>query len=102
MPVIFGEPWDAPVCEGAVVGTTPVGEPCAWCTLPIDDSDSGIMIPVTAASGLPHSQPWHVECEFRSTCANGHHGGVNGPQTPQEVRSEAIVAWNLVTSLWST
>jgi hypothetical protein len=94
MTVIFGKPWDAPLCEGAAVGITPIGEPCGWCTLPIEDGDSGVIIPCVAASGIWHSQPWHCECQLSSI----FRGAAGVAMTPQEVRAAAVEMWNRLTA----
>lgn len=108
---IFGEPWDAPVCEGAPRLPTPVGTPCLWCEVPIADGDQGQMQPLLRADRTTQMVPYHRECLLRAVVGPpGHlweecscHGGPHQqPQTPEEKRAEAIESarlWELMGSL---
>ncbi len=109
--LIFGELWDAPICEDTPTAPTPVGEPCAWCEVPIADGDRGVITPCLMADELPKSLPWHRECYFRLTVGSPAHlrgrcdmhcGGDGteagpGPRTPAEKRAEALESWRIVT-----
>ncbi|THA72434.1 hypothetical protein E6R60_26230 [Streptomyces sp. A0642] len=66
MSIIFGEPWDAPVCEEADVAGTPVGTPCLGCSVPIQVGDQGLLIPLATIEGQASLQPWHRMCFLRS------------------------------------
>lgn len=95
---IFGEPWDAPVCEGARRVPTPIGQHCWWCNTVFVQGDRGV------ANGAP----MHRECQLRSvvgsmahlrgecTCVAGPAAPV-GPTTPQEMRAEALEVWQTYT-----
>lgn len=41
---IFGDPWDAPICEQAPRARTPIGKLCLWCRMPIQEGDQGILM----------------------------------------------------------
>ena len=101
---IFGQPWDAPVCEGAEQEPAPVGEPCVWCQMPIEEEDRGVLVPCLRAGGVMESLPWHRECFLRSTVGSPAHirgecschgGSEASSSTPEEVREEAREAWEL-------
>lgn len=107
----FGEPWDAPAVEGARRAPTPVGQPCADCTMPIADGDQGFLIPRasrTADERRPASQPWHRECLMRTvvgspdcidgTCHCRSEDADACEPTPQQRRAEAIEVWNRIQS----
>lgn len=108
--IIFGEPWDAPVCEGAEIIDPPVGTACAWCKVLVEEYDSGVVIPCLGEDGRVTMEPWHKECYFRSAVGSPAHiqgrctcHGVQNEsvQTPEDVRAEAIESWRLAHSLWS-
>lgn len=98
----FGKPWDAPICDDGTQIPTPVGTDCAWCEVPIQDGDRGVVIPAFGNSGW-RSTSWHKECFLRSTVGSPAHQagrcschGVKegpGPQTPAERRAEAVEVW---------
>lgn len=46
--IIFGELWDAPVCDDAIEVDTPVGVHCLRCDEPVIDVDQGFMFPMAA------------------------------------------------------
>lgn len=110
MTVIFGEPWDAPVCEDADTAPVPVGEPCGWCKVSIQDGDRGVLMPCLLGDGHLSMLPWHRECLMRSTVGSPAHlrghcsvhcGGDgtegSGPVTPEEMRAEALESWHIIT-----
>ncbi|MEV6400515.1 hypothetical protein AB0M39_38015 [Streptomyces sp. NPDC051907] len=103
---IFGEPWDAPVCEGAPRVPTPVGEPCLWCEVPVEDGDQGQMQLLVRADGTAKLVPFHRECLIRSVVGppahfwgecSCHGGPHQQPQTPAERRAEARESMRLWT-----
>lgn len=103
---IFGEPWDAPICEDAPRAETPVGVKCLWCQVPIEDGDRGILMAYMGAPDKePTRAPYHRECLMHSTVGSPDHldgkctcrGGEPGaPQTPQEMRAEALEVWRRI------
>jgi len=98
---IFGEPWDAPACEGAPHVPVPVGELCAWCQTPILAGERGLLIPAVRNPGRAATEPWHRECMVRemtrSTCTCLDTGTTSGRPTPAQRRAEAVVAWEMLT-----
>ena len=73
---IFGEPWEAGMCEGATVAPTPVGRPCLYCDEPIDEGDQGVLHTVLflhGNDGEPITEPLHRECDLRMSLGSiGH------------------------------
>ena len=62
---IFGDLWDAPVCDGKVAEPAPVGEPCISCREPIRPGDSGFMMACFSALDAPPDwRPQHKECSL--------------------------------------
>lgn len=51
--LIFGELWDAPVCEDAISVPTPTGTPCLWCKEAIEDGDRGLLMSVIRVGRRP-------------------------------------------------
>jgi hypothetical protein len=71
--VIFGEPWDAPIAEGATVIETPIGESCGLCGEVLVDGDSGVMQAFVSGEEVT-ARPVHKECQFRAVVGGwGHH-----------------------------
>ena len=71
---IFGEPWDAPICEDAPRAETPVGVKCLWCQVPIEDGDRGILMAYMGAPDKePTRAPYHRECLMLSTVGSPDH-----------------------------
>jgi hypothetical protein len=71
--VIFGDPWDAPVCEGATIIATPIGQPCGLCDEALVAGDSGMMQNFVTAEDAGW-RPVHKECQFRAVVGGwGHH-----------------------------
>lgn len=69
---IFGQLWDAPVCEGKVAEPAPVGEECIDCGEPIAEGDSGyIMACYTRLDGEPDWRPQHRECGLLHVAGHG-------------------------------
>lgn len=107
MSVIFGEPWDAPVCEFSTVVETPVGDPCFWCEAPIEADDRGHLIPYLGSNSEMGRHAWHRECFLRSifTCQEHMRRAADsvcqGPdcrtgsyaRTPGEKRADALEFW---------
>lgn len=100
MSQIFGEPWDAPVCEGATRVPTPIGHPCGWCGVLFGLGDRGV------ATGVP----MHRECQLRAvvgspahlrgecSCVVGRGAEPAWPATPAEMRAEALEVWQTYTA----
>jgi hypothetical protein len=62
----FGNPYPnrvnpAPVYEEMEETQAPIGEECPYCSKPIEEGDSGFMIPFFDVS-VVHEQPWHRLC----------------------------------------
>jgi hypothetical protein len=98
---IFGELWDAPVCEGADRAPTPVGTPCAWCKEPLVTGDSGVLIPYAGPEGLSEL-PEHRECFLRQIIGSPGHQvgrctctGWHEEKPVQTLREEALEAQRL-------
>lgn len=74
MNAFFGEPWDAPACEGAPQVPTPVGEERSHCTVPVEDGDRGFMISHVGRDPdgnlAAFAMPWHRECLMRTTAGS--------------------------------
>ena len=80
---IFGDLWDAPVCDGKVAEPAPVGEPCISCREPIRPGDSGFMMAhyttLDALDALDAPLDWrpqHKECSLLDVI--GHEFGYCG------------------------
>lgn len=111
MNAFFGEPWDAPATDGQPRVATPVGQKCLWCSMPIVEGDRGFIVPAMrqtpAGDWYADPLPQHRECQLRSVVGSpahldGHcscHGGNPArPQTPEELRAEAIEVWDRINS----
>ena len=108
MNAYFGEPWDAPIVDGQTREHTPIGNPCAWCQVPIATGDQGILM--GAITGPPQRPlasrvPYHRECLMRSTIGSPAHldgkctcrgGQPPAEQTPEEMRAEALEVWRRI------
>ena len=102
----FGERWDVPATEGAEQAPTPIGQPCGWCTVPIQDGDRGFLLGHVAADGTAAAQPWHRECLLRCGVGSPAHldgrcscrGVAEDPLTPEQMRAEALEVWDRVQS----
>ena len=102
----FGKPWPSDICDTGQQRPTPVGQECAHCAVPIEEEDRGTFMPCITREGA-QLLPWHRECSMRSVVGSVAHlegrcsccGGVNepGPQTPQELRTEALEVWHRIT-----
>ena len=44
--LIFGTPWDAPICDGGAPVPVPIGTSCMRCGELLIESDSGVLIPL--------------------------------------------------------
>lgn len=111
MNAFFGEPWDVPATEGQEHVPTPVGTPCLWCQVPIEDGDRGFILPAMrqtlAGDWYADPLPQHRECQMRSVIGSPAHldgncichgGDPARPQTPAEVRAEAVEVWDRIMS----
>jgi hypothetical protein len=58
----FGESWGAPVCEPEQHTATPVGRICVECDNPVEDGDTGFVMPVTNLGSLVY----HRVCFLRT------------------------------------
>lgn len=63
----FGEPWGAPMLDGARCVPAPVGDPCLVCDEPITLGDQGLVRVYVKARGervqAQKLAPVHAECE---------------------------------------
>lgn len=111
--LIFGEFWDAPVCDDGISVPTPVGRPCLWCGEAIEDGDQGQLMGTVRLDGsgepTPGSEPIHRECALRSVMGSvGHMKGTcscsgGGEEDPPGLsrREGAIALWRAVTEgIW--
>lgn len=82
---IFGERWDAPVCDDATEVDTPAGVDCMRCGETIIDGDQGFVWPMVGVGEVedryifrtgqwPFTVAMHRECFMADTC--GHLVGV--------------------------
>lgn len=86
----FGESWGAPINELSPQVPTPVGEPCAWCTLAIQDGDPGVL-----TDGTP--TPYHRDCFMAHAVQGRMLHPLNGPAaTPEQRRRQASGLWDLL------
>lgn len=61
----FGASWGAAVCEESRHKSTPVGQPCMDCVVPITADDQGLILPyVTADRGMVLTA-YHKACFLR-------------------------------------
>lgn len=88
----FGAPWASGVCDepDSHQVETPVGQPCGWCQVPIQDGDQGIVIP-----GPEGPVGHHRECMIAGTVGHscGQCGCTEGQQTPAQRRQMALDVW---------
>jgi len=100
-PSYFGERWPSGVCDEGVQVMTPVMEHCNWCQLPIEAGDQGTFITVVGLAGT-YLAPLHRECQLRQIMGSVEHmegrchcrtGIRKEPQTPEEVRQDALALW---------
>jgi hypothetical protein len=100
--VIFGEPWDAPVCEGATVIKAPIGMPCGLCDVLVVDGDSGLMQQFVSEESV-RVRPVHKECQFRAVVGGfGHHDNhpywcnlMGDPDGGLSKRESSLRVWRL-------
>lgn len=94
----FGEPWDAPITDGAVRVPTPIGQTCLACGEPVAEGDQGLVMPFVYLDddGAPArtDTAQHRECLLLDVA--GHMAGQcfchEGLGTARE-RGRATVAW---------
>ena len=68
----FGEPWPSGVCDEGERVQTPVGEDCAYCTVPIGPDDQGSLI-WWLDEASAYQVPVHKECSLREVLGGiGH------------------------------
>jgi hypothetical protein len=62
--ILFGTPWDAPVCEDPMTEwvPAPVGQQCFSCKVSIVAEDQGLMIPYATVDHMASLEPWHRAC----------------------------------------
>lgn len=61
----FGGDWGAPICQPSNRAEIPIGEPCAYCSAPISETDCGVvMTHVEPAAAV--DRPWHLLCFFKA------------------------------------
>jgi hypothetical protein len=58
----FGPSWNAPVCELGKHAPTPTGEFCFLCQTPIEDGDTGFVLPCADATGVCSTSSCHRWC----------------------------------------
>lgn len=87
----FGAPWAAVEDEPEIQQVeTPIGQPCGWCAVPIQDGDRGIIIP-----GPDVLVGHHRECLVATTLGHGlgRYDGTDGAMTPEQRRQAALDIW---------
>lgn len=101
-PYVFGELWDAPVCDDAIQVVTPIGQPCYWCGELVAAGDRGFLRPTVKAEKAS-LEPIHRECDLRSVVGSmAHQEGRCSCQgikeTPLEIslRQEALAVWERI------
>lgn len=113
----FGDPWPSYICydEQDNLATekripTPVGEPCLWCTEPIEDGQSGVGMGVVGMGPQgrpePHMGYTHKECLLRSTLGSVEHlegkcGCLDGvmvepADSARTAREDALLTWRWI------
>lgn len=103
----FGAYWGVAATENQPHVATPLGAPCGYCTVPIQDGDQGYLIGRigTGPDGRPSwagEVPWHRECLLRTVFGPPSHldgsctcrSVPDQPATPQQQRAEAIETWD--------
>lgn len=98
----FGKPWPSRNLDGGLRVAVPVGQECAWCTVPFEDGDRGLVETTLELTGV-RVLYWHRECYHRSAvgspahldgrCRCNGHEEPPGPRTPAERRAEAQGVW---------
>lgn len=68
----FGTHWGAPMLEDATKVSTPVGQPCLHCEVPIAEGDDGVLMPVLDTKGA-RTAPLHRECDLRMVVGSVGH-----------------------------
>jgi hypothetical protein len=61
----FGEPWGEERLQGVPRGSSPIGDACMYCGVPIKAGDQGIVVEATkqfGSSDEPTLAPLHREC----------------------------------------
>jgi hypothetical protein len=101
---IFGEPWDAPICDDAEQVPTPLGELCGWCQEALEEGDRGVLIPYGTSAGY-EMRPEHAECHLRSMVGSPSHlmgqclcAGVAEGDSGMSLREEAKKSWEMWTA----
>jgi len=70
---VFGDLWDAPICDDALSVPTPVGIDCLECGEAVAEGDCGVMIGYVKSPGQSGVAPIHRECHLRSAVGSiGH------------------------------
>lgn len=101
----FGERWPSGTCDEGVQVRTPVGEHCDWCQTPVMEGDRGLIMWTQGLAGT-YPVPMHRECHLRTVMGSVAHmegrcscrtgDWSNRPQTPSEVRQEALELWEWI------
>lgn len=86
MTKFFGEPWDAPIIDGAICVSTPAGGSCIFCGERIEYGDRGFILMDGSFS--------HAECEMLGII--GHDYGVCGCTGFDASRGSARELWRRV------
>lgn len=72
MNAYFGDHWGAPMLDGLRQVPTPIGEPCFFCSEPIEEGDAGLFTTVHYTDNT-RVQPIHRECNLRMVVGSlGH------------------------------
>jgi hypothetical protein len=58
----FGESWGAPICSTCEHSATPVGKLCIECGIPIDERDSGFLVPYLSRERRYAEVAYHRDC----------------------------------------
>lgn len=101
----FGPHWGVPALDGARQVPTPVGQRCAYCTLPIVDGDIGYLRAHLAGPHEAQIKPGHAECEGLGVfgCLVGvcqRHGGWDVSEG-EPMRAAALEAWRRLADGWA-
>ena len=69
---IFGELWDAPVCDGKTAEPAPIGEKCLTCYEEIVEGDSGYIMACISTGQRMDWRPQHKECSLLTVIGHNY------------------------------
>jgi uncharacterized protein YuzE len=84
----FGKRFDTAAYQDCEQTSPPIGQPCAYCRVPIVADDDGWLMPQLSASGPAPELPYHRECHLRSVCGSVEHLLLFGRPCPGTCRDD--------------